>query len=111
MSFKVILNIKRDFHGRADDIQTVNSFNIKLKLNNFDMLRNLITNDNRSYSFNYLGNTGLLTSRTELTDKVTLFSYEKNGKVKEVNILILFKALLNFLLFFVHFKRLQSLII
>lgn len=108
---KVILNIKRDFHGRADAIQTVNSFNIKLKLNNFDMLRSLITNDNRSYSFNYLGNTGLLTSRTELTDKVTLFSYEKNGKVKEVNILIFLKILINFLSFFVHFKRLQSLII
>jgi hypothetical protein len=49
------------------------------------MLKSITTNDNRSYSFNYLGNTGLLTSRTELNDRVTLFSYEKNGKLKEVN--------------------------
>ena len=49
------------------------------------MLRSLTTiNDNRSYTFNYLGNTGLLTSRTELNEKITLFNYEKNGKLKEI---------------------------
>lgn len=48
------------------------------------MLKSLTTNDNRSYSFNYFGNTGLLTSRTELNEKITSFNYEKNGKVKEV---------------------------
>ena len=48
------------------------------------MLKSLTTNnDNRSYNFNYLGNTGLLTSRTELNEKITLFNYEKNGKLKE----------------------------
>lgn len=48
------------------------------------MLRSLITSDNRSYNFNYLGNTGLLASKTELNDKTTTFNYEKNGRVKEV---------------------------
>jgi hypothetical protein len=79
-----ILNIKRDFHGRVESIHTTNGFNIKLKLNNFDMLRSIITNDNRSYSFNYFGNTGLLSSKTEFNDRTSYFMYEKNGKIKEL---------------------------
>ena len=79
-----ILNIKRDFHGRVESIHTTNAFNIKLKLNNFDMLRSMITNDNRSFSFNYFGNSGLLSSKTELNDRTTYFVYEKNGKIKEL---------------------------
>ena len=84
---KVLLTVKRDFHGRAELIQTSNSFNIRIKLNNFNMLRSLVTSDNRSFNFNYLSNTGLLSSSSESSSKVTSFSYEKSGKVKEVRIL------------------------
>ena len=51
------------------------------------MLRSLTTsNDNRSYIFNYMGNVGLLISRTEPNEKTTMYNYEKNGKVKEVKL-------------------------
>jgi hypothetical protein len=49
------------------------------------MLRSLITNDNQSNNFTYLGNTGLLISKSEFNQKPIYFNYEKNGKVKEVN--------------------------
>jgi hypothetical protein len=80
---KVLLNIKRDFHGRVESLQTTNNYLVKVKLNNFDMLRSVTLNDNRSFNFSYLGNTGLLISKTEY-DKTTLFNYEKNGKIKEI---------------------------
>lgn len=51
------------------------------------MLRSLTTSDNRSHVFNYMGNVGLLISRTDdLNEKTTMFTYEKSGKVKEVKI-------------------------
>ncbi len=83
------LVIKRDFHGRAETIQTPNNYSIKLKLNNFDMLRSITTADNKTVNFNYLSNTGLLTSKVESNGQTIMFSYEKNGKIKEVIIHIL----------------------
>ena len=53
-------------------------------MNNFDILRSIITPDNKTISFNYLANTGLLISKTESNDQTTLFAYDKNGKIKEV---------------------------
>lgn len=81
---KVILNIKRDFHGRAQMLQTSSQFNIRVKLNNFNMLKSLVTSDDHSYGFKYLSNTGLLTSSSDFNGKVTLFDYESNGKVKKI---------------------------
>ena len=49
------------------------------------MLRSLKYAESKAYTFNYLGNTGLLLSKTEgLNDKTTSFVYEKNGKVREM---------------------------
>ena len=81
----ILLNIKRNFHGRVELLQTTSNQNIKIKLNNFDMLKNLITSDNRtSYKFNYVGNTGLLKSKTEYNDQTTQFNYQKNGKIEQI---------------------------
>lgn len=82
---KTLLVVKRDFHGRAEFMQTSNTLTMRLKLNNLDMLRSLTTSDNRSFIFNYMGNVGLLISSTEPNDKTTMFNYEKSGKVKEVH--------------------------
>ena len=80
----VLLNVKRNFHGRAELIQTINN-EIKIKLNNFEMLKTLIIEANRtSYSFTYVGNTGLLKSKSENNDKTFLFNYQKNGKIEQI---------------------------
>ena len=48
------------------------------------MLRTLTTNEGKQYNFNYMGNTGLLVSKSEPGEKSTTFNYEKNGKVREL---------------------------
>ena len=49
------------------------------------MLRALTTTESKNYSFNYLGNTGLMLSKTEgSNDKTTSFVFEKSGKVREI---------------------------
>lgn len=93
---RTLLVIKRDFHGRAESMQTASGLTMKLKLNNLDMLRSVTTtsennnnNNNRSHVFNYMGNVGLLISRTDddlnKAETSALFNYEKSGKVKEVS--------------------------
>lgn len=91
-STRTLLVIKRDFHGRAESMQTASGLTMKLKLNNLDMLRSVTTsenNNNRSHVFNYMGNVGLLISRTDHdlnnAETSTVFNYEKSGKVKEVS--------------------------
>ena len=49
------------------------------------MLRSITAPDNKTIAFNYLANSGLLISKTESNDQTTLFSYDKNGKIKEVS--------------------------
>ena len=93
-----LITIKRDFHGRVESLHT-HTADIKCKLNGFDMLRSVTTSSNRSsssssFNFAYLGNSGLLTAKSEThataaTNRVTQFVYEKNGKVKQVRVLSL----------------------
>ncbi len=49
------------------------------------MLRSVLTADNKSTSVNYITNTGLISSLSKLNGTNILFSYEKNGRVKDVN--------------------------
>lgn len=81
---KMVVNIKRDFHGRAELMQLGSDLSARVKLNNFNMLKSVEANDGRSYTFKYLGNTGLLTSSTDPKGNVVLFNYHENGKVKEI---------------------------
>jgi len=80
----VLLNIKRNFHGRVEFLQAKNS-HIKIKLNTFDMIKNFSSNTSQTtFSFTYVGNLGLLKSRTENNEKSTIYNYKKNGKVEQV---------------------------
>jgi len=79
---KVLMSIKRDFHGRAQLIQMNDNLSIKLKLFN-NMLKSLVSSD-RSYEFKYLSNSGLLTSSSDYNGRVTLYNYEPSGKVNQI---------------------------
>jgi len=81
---KILVNIKRDFHGRPELMQLGTELSVRVKLNNFNMLKSLETNDGQSNIFNYLSNSGLLTSSTDQKGKIVEFNYEDNGKVKEI---------------------------
>ena len=49
------------------------------------MLKNLTSEANRtSFSFTYAGNTGLLKSKSENSDKTVFFNYQKNGKIEQI---------------------------
>lgn len=74
----VLLDIKRNFHGRAELLQTSESNQIKITLNNFGMLKAASTN-----TFDYFGNTGLLKSKGQ-SDDLILFEYQKNGKIERI---------------------------
>ncbi len=80
----VILSIKRNFHGRVEFLQTKKS-QIKIKLNNFDMIKNFSTNTSKkTISLSYLENSGLLKSKTEYNGKTTLYNYQKYGKIEQI---------------------------
>ena len=48
------------------------------------MLRSITFGDNKTTSFSYLANTGLLTSKVDSAGMRYTFSYEKNGRIKEI---------------------------
>jgi len=80
----ILLSIKRNFHGRVELLQTRES-QIKIKLNNFDMIKNLSTNtSSATFSLTYLGNSGLLKTRTEKNGITTMFNYQKYGKIEQI---------------------------
>ena len=53
------------------------------------MLRSITTPDNRTVNLNYFGNTGLLASKIMSNGQSIVFNYEKNGKIKEVFLIIM----------------------
>ncbi len=81
---RVLASIERDFHGRPEVIQLSSELSVRVKLNNFNMLKSLEVSDGRKYAFEYLGNTGLLTASREPEGKVVAFGYAANGRVREV---------------------------
>jgi hypothetical protein len=83
---KPILNIKRDFNGRVEQIQTNNAFTIRVKLNNFGSLKSLSQNENKNYTFEYVGNSGLLAALNDVQNqKQVTFLYDKSGHVQQIN--------------------------
>jgi hypothetical protein len=84
--FKLILNIKRDFNGRVEQIQTNNAFTIRVKLNNFGSLKSLSQNENKNYTFDYVGNSGLLSTLNDVQNqKQVVFAYDKSGHVQQIS--------------------------
>lgn len=79
---RILMNIKRDFHGRVDMLQLSNKI-YEVKLNNFNMIKSLTQSDS-PIKFNYVGNGGLMVSRIQLGSNNYYFKFEKSGKVKEI---------------------------
>lgn len=82
---RMLVNIKRDFHGRVELLQTASDYNIRVKLNSFNNMKSLAMSDGRQYKFKYFSNTGLLKENINPTGKEMHYSYTDNGKVKKVN--------------------------